>query len=241
MDNIYHQDNVRPMSIAAVDEMTQFIRGIYYRAVPFICVTVFVWILLAAIGIELYHYLLVPFYVLLIFAFLTMVVLHCIPQTAICTPCNWILACFVVAMTTLGGAQSATGLGTLPLVLAVFGVTLIVLILNFSGAMCPQDFLPGGVFSTLLMIFLLIALIAVGIVQLCTGNQMVLDAFISILFIMVIIAIPIQAQFNHGRLDAIELVPEQHLVVCALTVYLHTVMFFSCICYFIKVEEKKAA
>ncbi|KPU73644.1 uncharacterized protein Dana_GF15548, isoform B [Drosophila ananassae] len=144
-------------------------------------------------------------------------------------------------MTTLGGAQSATGLGTLPLVLAVFGVTLIVLILNFSGAMCPQDFLPGGVFSTLLMIFLLIALIALGIVQLCTGNQKVLDAFISILFIMVIIAIPIQAQFNHGRLDAIELVPQQHLVVCALTVYLHTVMFFSCICYFIKVEEKKAA
>lgn len=242
MDNIYHQDNVRAFSVAIeVDEMTQFIRGIYYRAVPFICVTVFVWICLAAMGIELYHKLLIPFYVPLICAFLTMVVLHCIPQTAMCSPCNWILACFVVAMTTLGGAQTATGLGTLSLVLAVIGVTLILLILNFSGAMCPQEFLPGGVFSTLLMIFLLIALIAVGIAQLCTGNQKILDAFVSILFIMVIIAIPIQAQFNHGRLDAIELMPREHLIVCALTVYLHAVIFFSCICYFIKVDEKKAA
>ncbi|KAH8266425.1 hypothetical protein KR026_008160 [Drosophila bipectinata] len=241
MDNIYHQDHQVRVVTSTVDEMTQFIRGIYYRAVPFICVTVTVWLLLSALGIELYSHLLVPFYVPLILAFLTLMVLHCIPQTAMCFPCNWILACFVVVMVTLGGAQTATGLGTLTLFLAVLGVTALVLILNFSGAMCPQEFLPGGVISTLLMIVLLIALVAVGIAQLCTGSQKVLDAFVSILFVMLIIAIPIQAQFNHGRLDAIEVVPEQHLIVCALTVYLHSVMFFSCVCYFIKLDEKKSA
>ncbi|XP_052851238.1 uncharacterized protein LOC128261540 isoform X3 [Drosophila gunungcola] len=49
------------------------------------------------------------------------------------------------------------------------------------------------------------------------------------------------AQFNHGRLDIVEVMPREHLMICTLTLYLHTMMFFCCVCYFVLVTERKAS
>ncbi|XP_052851241.1 uncharacterized protein LOC128261540 isoform X5 [Drosophila gunungcola] len=51
----------------------------------------------------------------------------------------------------------------------------------------------------------------------------------------------IMAQFNHGRLDIVEVMPREHLMICTLTLYLHTMMFFCCVCYFVLVTERKAS
>ncbi|EDV58300.1 uncharacterized protein LOC6542579 [Drosophila erecta] len=240
MDNIYHQDSVRP-TIMELDPMTQFIRSIYNIGLILVGVTVATWLLLLLTNVHLHEYLPFPAYVLAIICFLVMICMHCIPSISYCCTCKWFMVAVVVVCTTLFGCYLIDKLSTLVVSFVMIGVALIIVILNFSGAMCPQEFLPGGVCSTLLMMILLLAMVIVGIIQLCTGKVELLDAFVSILFVMVIIAIPIQAQFNHGRLNIVEVVPEEHLMVCTLTLYLHSMMFFCCVCYFILVEERKEA
>ncbi|XP_017013237.2 uncharacterized protein [Drosophila takahashii] len=240
MDNIYHQDNVRA-TVADLDPMTQFIRSIYNLGLIVIGVTVAAWLLLLMTNVHPHHYLPFPAYVLGIVIFVAMVAMHCFPRISFYSPSKWIMTCLVVLCTTVAGCCIIDDLSMLTISLVMIGVALIILVLNFSGAKCPQEFLPGGVCSTLLMIVLLVVLIVVGIAQLCTGNVELLDAFVSILFVMLIIAIPIQAQFNHGRLDVVEVVPREHLMVCTLTLYLHSMMFFCCVCYFILVDERKAS
>ncbi|XP_017075164.1 uncharacterized protein LOC108110578 [Drosophila eugracilis] len=239
MDNIYHQDNVRPVVVEVVDPMTQFIRSIYNLSLIFIGLTIAAWLLLTLTTVHVHKYLPFPTYVLVIFIFLAMVFLNCIPSLSYSSPCKWMMTSLVVVCTIISSSYVTDMLSLLTLCLVLIGVSLIILVLNFSGAKCPQEFLPGGVCSTTLMIVLGLLLIVVAIAQLCTENVELLDAFISILFIMVIIAIPIQAQFNHGRLDNVEVIPKRHLMVCTLTLYLHAIMFFCCVCYFILVEERK--
>ncbi|XP_052851236.1 uncharacterized protein LOC128261540 isoform X1 [Drosophila gunungcola] len=240
MDNIYHQDSVRA-TVMELDPMTQFIRSIYSQGLIIIFATVGAWLLLLVTNVHLHRYLPFPVYVLAITIFLTMVAMHCIPKIAYGSPWKWIMVSLVVLCTTVLGCSIIDKLSTLNISLVMLGVALIILVLNFSGAKCPLEFLPGGVCSTLLMLALLLALIVVGIAQLFTGYEELLDAFVSILFIMVIIGIPIQAQFNHGRLDIVEVMPREHLMICTLTLYLHTMMFFCCVCYFVLVTERKAS
>ncbi|XP_043651383.1 uncharacterized protein LOC122618852 [Drosophila teissieri] len=240
MDNIYHQDSVRP-TIMQLDPVTQFIRSIYNIGLIFIGVTVGAWLLLVLTNTHLHTHLPFPSYVLASIVFVVIVCMHCIPRLSHYWISKWFLAAVVVVCTTLFGTYLLDDLTKFVILGVMIGVALIILFLNFAGAMCPQEFLPGGVCSTLLMMALLLCLFIVGIVQICTGNVFVLDAFASILFVMVIIAIPIQAQFNHVRLDTVEVVPKEHLMVCALTLYLHSMIFFFCVCYFILVEERKEA
>ncbi|KAI8043780.1 hypothetical protein M5D96_005118 [Drosophila gunungcola] len=200
MDNIYHQDSVRA-TVMELDPMTQFIRSIYSQGLIIIFATVGAWLLLLVTNVHLHRYLPFPVYVLAITIFLTMI--------AYGSPWKWIMVSLVVLCTTVLGCSIIDKLSTLNISLVMLGVALIILVLNFSGAKCPLEFLPGGVCSTLLMLALLLALIV--------------------------------AQFNHGRLDIVEVMPREHLMICTLTLYLHTMMFFCCVCYFVLVTERKAS
>ncbi|XP_016973832.1 uncharacterized protein LOC108040756 [Drosophila rhopaloa] len=242
MDNIYHQDNARATVNSVIDDpMTQFIHSIYHMSLIMIGLTVVSWVLLLLTNTRPHQHLPFPGYVPVIVIFLAMVTMHCIPGIAYCSPCKWMMAGLVMVCTIVAGCFITFELGLLTTVLVMLCVAVILLVLNFSGAKCPQEILPGGLWSTMLMLVLLLVLVVVGIAQLCTGNEELLETFVAVLFIMLVIAIPIQAQFNHGRLDVVEVVPREHLMICTLTVYLHTVMFFCCISYFIEVSEKKAA
>ncbi|XP_068149761.1 uncharacterized protein [Drosophila tropicalis] len=213
------------------EELTTFIHSIYHYGLGFITLTVLVWVFISAASINMSKLLPVPPYALVIVIFIIMVVLNCIPKAAYCTPCNWILAAVVLLCTIVAGGCLVYSFTLLTVVLMVVLTTVLVLILNFSGAKCPQELLPGGVCSTCLMIILLVFLIVVGIVQLFTSSRFALHAFMITLFVMLIVAIPIQAQFNHGRMTIVEVVPKHHLIICILTLYLHSIIFFCCLCY----------
>ncbi|KAH8249255.1 hypothetical protein KR032_007662, partial [Drosophila birchii] len=236
MDNIYHQNHIRTESPADVDELTQFIRNNYIFGLTFIVLTLLMWLIFAAVKWHPHNTLPFPLYFLGITIFLVMATLNCIPKMASCSPCKWILAIVVVICTTLAGCFFIDQVGPLTAFLVIVSVSIVIIVLNFSGSQCPQDFLPGGVCSTMLMILLLLLLICVGIAQLVLESKELLHAFVSILFIKVVIAIPIQAQFNHGRLTSVEVSPPEHQMICALSIYLHAMMFLFCICYFIHVE-----
>lgn len=239
MDNIYHRDQAQPTA-EELDELTLFIRKNYYWGLGFMLTSVGVWLLLMACKWYPHRYMPFPTYVLVLIVFLVMVTLNCIPQTAYCSPCKWLMAAIVVICTTVAGCGLTEKVGTGNACLVMGLVALVILILNFSGSKCPQEFLPGGVLSTMLMILLLAVLACVGVAQLITGSEELLHAFVSILFIMVVIAILIQAQFNHGRLDdVVEVYPKHHQLICILTLYLHTMMFLFCVYYFIVVEEQR--
>ncbi|XP_020806883.1 uncharacterized protein LOC110183037 [Drosophila serrata] len=235
MDNIYHRDHVRTES-PDVDELTQFIRNNYIIGLAFILFTLILWLIFAASKWHPHKGLPFPIYFLVITVFLVMVTLNCIPKMATCSPCKWILAVIIVLCTTIAGCVIIDEVGALNAFIVIVCVTVVIIVLNFSGSKCPQDFLPGGVCSTMLMILLLLLLICVGIAQLTLKSRELLHTFVSILFIMVVIAILIQAQFNHGRLTVVEVSPPEHQIICALTIYLHTMMFLFCICYFIQAE-----
>ncbi|KAH8260855.1 hypothetical protein KR038_009942, partial [Drosophila bunnanda] len=235
MDNIYYQDHVRTES-PDVDELTQFVRNNYIFGLVFILLTLVMWLIFAASKWHPHRTLPFSIYYLVITIFLVMVTLNCIPKMASCSPCKWILAVVIVLCTTIAGCVIIDRVGPLSAFLVILGVTIVIIVLNFSGSKCPQDFLPGGVCSTMLMILLLLLLISVGIAQLVFNSPELLTTFVSILFIMVVIAILIQAQFNHGRLTVVEVSPPEHQIICALTLYLHTMMFLFCICYFVQVE-----
>ncbi|XP_052851239.1 uncharacterized protein LOC128261540 isoform X4 [Drosophila gunungcola] len=178
MDNIYHQDSVRA-TVMELDPMTQFIRSIYSQGLIIIFATVGAWLLLLVTNVHLHRYLPFPVYVLAITIFLTMVAMHCIPKIAYGSPWKWIMVSLVVLCTTVLGCSIIDKLSTLNISLVMLGVALIILVLNFSGAKCPLEFLPGGVCSTLLMLALLLALIVVGIAQLFTGHSSITAAWTS--------------------------------------------------------------
>ncbi|XP_017024018.1 uncharacterized protein [Drosophila kikkawai] len=236
MDNIYHQDNVRTES-PELDELTQFIRNNYIFGLSFMCLTLVMWLIFTLSKWHPHKELPFPIYLLVITVFLVMMTLNCIPKIASCSPCKWIMAVIVVLCTTIAGCVLIDQVGTLNAVLTIVGVAIAILVLNFSGSKCPQDFLPGGVCSTILMMILLLVLICVGIAQLFSESRELLHVFVCILFIMVVIAILIQAQFNHGRLTVVEVSPPEHQMICALTLYLHTMIFLFCVFYFIQMEK----
>ncbi|XP_017057331.1 uncharacterized protein LOC108098724 [Drosophila ficusphila] len=241
MDNIYHRDTNRTTVTEPDDPMEQFPSSMYKKCMIMLGATVVSWLLLLVYNVHLHKYLPFPKFVLVVIVFLLIVIIHGIPRISYYSPFIWTLAAIVVLCTIVLGCAIIDQLTMVTMVLVMLGVALLILILNFFGAMCPQEVLPGGVCSTLLMMALLAVLFIVGIAHLISGNVELLDAFVSILFVMLIIAIPIQAQFNHGRLDVVELVPTEHLMICSLTVYLQSIMFFCCVCYFILVDERKAA
>ncbi|XP_023032536.2 uncharacterized protein LOC6643921 [Drosophila willistoni] len=186
------------------EEFATFIHSIYNYGLGFIALTVLLWVLISVATIDMPRLLPVPPYVLIIVIFIIMVVLNCIPKAAYCTPCNWILATIVVVCTILAGGCLVYSFSLLTVVLMVVLATVVVLILNFSGAKCPQQLLPGGICSTSLMMVLLVFLVVIGIIQVSTGSRLALHIFMITLFVMLIVAIPIQAQFNHGRMIIVE-------------------------------------
>ncbi|KAH8281695.1 hypothetical protein KR054_002409, partial [Drosophila jambulina] len=232
MDNIYHQDHARTAS-ADVDELTKFIRNNYIIGVVFIILSLLLWIIFKASKWHPHDMLPFPTYILVIVVFLVMVILNCFPKMASCSPCKWMLAIVVVLCTTIAGCVVLDEEEGYIMFLVIAGVTIVIIVLNFSGSKCPQEFLPGGVCSTILMMILVLVLVSVGIAQLVLESLDLLHAFVIILFIMVNIAILIQAQFNHGRLTVVEVSPPEHQMICALTLYLHSMLFLYCICYFI--------
>ncbi|KAH8283564.1 hypothetical protein KR018_006570, partial [Drosophila ironensis] len=232
MDNIYYQTQSRYGLVEEVDEMSELFDGIYIRAAIMSVITIVLWITFRVMDLRLANYLPFSTYVPLILVFLILVVLHCCPIT-MCSHCDWILIGLALVFTIIGGAGCVDGMSVIVLILAIICTAAVVLLLNFMGAICPSEILPGGVCSTTCMIFLMVALIIVGITQLITGSETLLCAFMSILMVMLVIAIPIQAQFHSGRLENAEVVPSDHLPVCAVTVYLHSIMFFGCLCYFV--------
>ncbi|XP_022233395.2 uncharacterized protein LOC111081598 [Drosophila obscura] len=221
------------------DALTKFIANLYNYGIPMIAVSVLIWIVMASSdGKYIYKYMPFPNYILVVIVFLVMVLLHCVPMIAQVTLCNWMLALVVWLCTTLAVCCVLHHFSVLTLLLLLALSVLLVLLLNFSGAKCPVEFLPGGVVSSGFMMAMTLALIVLGSVQLSTGSIKVLDAFVSVLFIMLIVAIPIQAQFCHGRVEYFQVVPRVHQMVSILTLYLTSVMLFCCLCYFTMATDR---
>ncbi|XP_001355807.2 uncharacterized protein [Drosophila pseudoobscura] len=215
------------------EAMSKFISNLYNYGIPLIAASVLVWIVVASCdGKDIYLHIPFPFFILVIIVFLVMMLLHCVPMIAHVTLCNWMWALVVWLCTTVAVCCVLHFFSILTLLLLLALSLVLVLVLNFSGAMCPVEYLPGGVVSSGFMMAMTVALIILGTVQLCTGSIEVLDAFVSILFIMLIVAIPIQAQFCHGRIEYFQVVPRIHQMVSILTLYLTSVMFFCCLMYF---------
>ncbi|XP_034667916.1 uncharacterized protein LOC117901315 [Drosophila subobscura] len=215
------------------DALTKFIDNLYNYGVPMIAVSVLVWIVVASTdGKYIYRHMPFPPYILVIIVYLVMMLLHCVPMIAHVALCNWMWALVVWLCTTLAVCCVLHNFSVLTLLLLLALSVVLVLVLNFSGAKCPVEFLPGGVVSSGFMMAMTVALIVLGIVQLSTGSIKVLDAFVSVLFVMLIVAIPIQAQFCHGRMEYFQVVPRLHQMVSILTLYLSSVMFFCCLLYF---------
>ncbi|XP_032584253.1 uncharacterized protein LOC6576516 [Drosophila mojavensis] len=207
----------------------RFIRLVYLWALFFILIYCTTCLVISTLQINLRAEVPVPFYVWLLLGFVLMIILQCCPKTQRIYPLNWILVILIVLTITLTSAY-AMDLYHWKVLLTGMAISFVLVALfHVLGALCPQTWLPGGLLTGCLMLFMIVAIMVFLFLMIFMRDPVYCLVFFVLLLAITLLGMPYHAQFIHGRLQAIPLFT---MGTCALSVFIDFIICALCISIF---------
>ncbi|KMY89158.1 uncharacterized protein LOC6731572 [Drosophila simulans] len=205
-----------------------FARTVYIEAGLLCSASAFPLLFVASLRLSVVKVLPIPPYVWLLFALAILAVLICLPIRSIRPLIVWAMVGGVVGLLTLSAAYYVSMYDIPDLVLYFTVMTLVVGGLMFSGAKCRKSFLPNGLVTGVIVTIFLVALLPLSVLSV-VSTRYYFASFCAVLSALVLIVIPLETQFMHGRLQYSPLGLEP---ICSMLIYLNSFTLFFCICVF---------
>ncbi|XP_022233393.1 uncharacterized protein LOC111081597 [Drosophila obscura] len=209
------------------EKVEKFMRRCYMAAGMFVFVACWHWMIISETLKPNVAYILAGFLCLLL-AFLTLIVLNtCVRLRRNCW-FNWIVAWLFVELTAMGVGLVLVERTLMTVCLALI-VCLTLLFLCYSlGTWLPMFLLPGEISMCMCLILFTVASIIVISLYIATDNPIYHTIYFSLLCAILVPASVYHAEVVHGRRFYL---PPHEFVYCAITVYVHALMFFVSIYY----------
>ncbi|KAH8260854.1 hypothetical protein KR038_009941 [Drosophila bunnanda] len=212
-------------------DLRKFILRVYLCAAGLCLLSAIPWICVSALKPPIHRDVPVPPFIWLIFSFVLLTILSCIPQTPVNRMFCWVLVLSSLFFITLFGCYFVTELSVWVVVGSLAVALILLALLHVYGALAPM-FLQPNLFCTCCLVLIgFITLFALLMMSIFTNDKRYFLASTIVFFIIVICLVPPQASYICGRLKQ---VPFGEIANCANGVYLHFCFLSTCLMIFVQ-------
>ncbi|KAH8249259.1 hypothetical protein KR032_007663 [Drosophila birchii] len=208
-----------------------FIFRVYLCSAAMCLLSAIPWICVSVLKPPIERDIPVPPFIWLIFTFVLLTILSCVPQIPMTRMLSWGLVVGSLFFITLFGCYFVVKVSVW-VVLGGMGIGVIVLaLLHLYGALAPMTMLPNLLCACCIVLLGFITLFALLMMAIFTNNPRYFLASAIVFFIIVVCLAPYQASFICGRLAQ---VPYGEIVSCANGIYMHFWFLSTCVMIFIE-------